>query len=169
MLGAGTIINPIIKIVTTVAILAAVGFFIVRPILDTTEKAIDSADAQLKESQRASQRASRAFDLDFARSRSQAFAGSLQGAWPAAARAIDSCVRNAGDSAARMARCDRLGQKLVHAVQSDRSFALSYAGSLDAQGSDADARRVRDCVKRAGFKPAAMQRCRDKADHLLFG
>ena len=42
MIGAGTVINPIIKIVTTVAILAAVGFFIVRPILDTTENAINS-------------------------------------------------------------------------------------------------------------------------------
>ena len=37
MLGAGTVINPIIKIVTTVAILAAVYFFIVKPTLDTTE------------------------------------------------------------------------------------------------------------------------------------
>ena len=37
MIGAGTIINPILKIVTTVAILAAVYFFIVKPTLDTTE------------------------------------------------------------------------------------------------------------------------------------
>ena len=37
MLGAGTVINPIIKIVTVVAILAAVYFFIVKPTLDTTE------------------------------------------------------------------------------------------------------------------------------------
>ena len=38
MIGAGTVINPIIKVVTTVAILAAVYFFIVKPSLDTTEK-----------------------------------------------------------------------------------------------------------------------------------
>jgi|SRR5687768_18227510 hypothetical protein len=37
MIGAGTIISPIIKIVTTVAILAAVYFFFVKPALDTTE------------------------------------------------------------------------------------------------------------------------------------
>jgi predicted PurR-regulated permease PerM len=37
MIGAGTVINPIVKIVTTVAILAAVYFFIVKPTLDTTE------------------------------------------------------------------------------------------------------------------------------------
>lgn len=42
MLGAGTVINPIIKLVTTVAILAAVYFFIVKPTLDTTNNAFDS-------------------------------------------------------------------------------------------------------------------------------
>jgi hypothetical protein len=42
MLGAGTVINPIIKIVTTIAILAAVYFFIVKPTLDTTNTAFDS-------------------------------------------------------------------------------------------------------------------------------
>ncbi len=41
MLGAGTVINPILKIVTTVAILAAVYFFMVKPILDTTNNAFD--------------------------------------------------------------------------------------------------------------------------------
>jgi hypothetical protein len=43
MLGAGTIINPIIKIVTTVAILAAVYFFMLKPILDTTENTISQS------------------------------------------------------------------------------------------------------------------------------
>lgn len=38
MVGAGTIINPLLKVVTTVAILAAVYFFIVKPSLETTEK-----------------------------------------------------------------------------------------------------------------------------------
>jgi hypothetical protein len=44
MLGAGTVINPIIKVITTVAILAAVYFFIVKPTLDTTNNAFDSFD-----------------------------------------------------------------------------------------------------------------------------
>ncbi len=43
MLGAGTIINPIIKIVTTVAILGAVYLFLVKPTLDTTNDAIDKS------------------------------------------------------------------------------------------------------------------------------
>jgi hypothetical protein len=41
MLGAGTVINPIIKTVTVVAILAASYLFIVKPVLDTTESTID--------------------------------------------------------------------------------------------------------------------------------
>jgi hypothetical protein len=42
MLGAGTVVNPLIKIVTTVAILAAVYLFIVKPVLDTTNTAFES-------------------------------------------------------------------------------------------------------------------------------
>jgi hypothetical protein len=40
MLGAGTVINPIIKIVTTVVILGAVYLFIVKPTLDTTNDVV---------------------------------------------------------------------------------------------------------------------------------
>jgi hypothetical protein len=43
MLGAGTVINPIIKIVTTVVILGAVYLFIVKPALDTTNDVFDEA------------------------------------------------------------------------------------------------------------------------------
>jgi type II secretory pathway component PulM len=44
LIGAGTLISPIIKIVTTVAILAAVYVFIVKPVLDTTENVADGFD-----------------------------------------------------------------------------------------------------------------------------
>ena len=44
MLGAGTVINPIIKVITTVVILGAVYLFIVKPTLDTTNDAFDSFD-----------------------------------------------------------------------------------------------------------------------------
>ena len=166
MLGAGTIINPLIKIVTTVAILAAVYFFIVKPTLDTTEEVVEKAGQGIAATQ---EEAGEAFDLDFARSRARSFADSLRGTWPAAAREVTGCVKSAGDEARAMARCDQLGQRLVHGVQSDRSFALSYADSLEAQGDDAGANRVADCVKGAGFRSAAMERCRRLADELLFG
>ncbi len=42
MIGAGTFINPLLKVLTTVAILAAAYFFIVRPVLDTSEDAFET-------------------------------------------------------------------------------------------------------------------------------
>jgi hypothetical protein len=50
MIGAGTIISPIIKVVTTVAILAAVYFFIVKPTLDTTESISGDINNSINES-----------------------------------------------------------------------------------------------------------------------
>jgi predicted PurR-regulated permease PerM len=50
MIGAGTIISPIIKIVTTVAILAAVYFFFVKPALDTTESISNNINNSISES-----------------------------------------------------------------------------------------------------------------------
>ena len=47
MLGAGTIINPIIKIVTTVVILGAVYLFFVKPALDTTKDITDSVNESI--------------------------------------------------------------------------------------------------------------------------
>ena len=92
MIGAGTVINPIIKIVTTVAILAAVGIFIVKPVLETTEKAVEGAGRQIEAQQRASRQASRDADLQFATSRAESFAQSLQAAWPAAGREAVSYI-----------------------------------------------------------------------------
>ena len=169
MLGAGTVINPIIKIVTTVVVLGAAYLFIVKPVLDTTDKAIDSAGAAIDKAKADSADAVADSQLDFARSRSQSFAQSLQGNWPAASREIRDCMQEAGDELAAVKQCESFAEKLVHTVQSDRNFALSYANSLDAQGDPAAARRVEDCVKDAAYAPAAMQRCRDLADQLLFG
>src|SRR5262245_46095160 len=44
MIGAGTFINPIIKIVTTVVILGAIYLFFVKPALDTTETISENFD-----------------------------------------------------------------------------------------------------------------------------
>jgi hypothetical protein len=169
MLGAGTVINPLIRVITAVIILGAVGIFIVKPALDTTERAIDSVNASVQDGLEQGQQASDNAQLNAAESRAESYAQSLLGTWPAAAREINRCVRAAGDNATAMNGCAELGQTLVHTVQSDRNFALSYADGLDAQGDGAGAERVRDCVKDAGFRPAAMQRCRDLADDLLFG
>ena len=50
MIGAGTFINPLIKVITTVAILAAVYFFIVKPALDTTENITNSVNDSISQS-----------------------------------------------------------------------------------------------------------------------
>ncbi len=48
MIGAGTFLSPLLKVVTTVAILAAAYFFIVKPVLNTTESAFDSVSPALE-------------------------------------------------------------------------------------------------------------------------
>ena len=50
MIGAGTIISPIIRIITTVAILAAIYFFFVKPALDTTESISSNISDSIDES-----------------------------------------------------------------------------------------------------------------------
>ena len=49
MIGAGTIINPILKVVTTVAILGAAYIFIVKPVLDTTEEISGDVSEQVRQ------------------------------------------------------------------------------------------------------------------------
>lgn len=65
MIGAGTFINPLIKVVATVAILAAAYFFIVKPVLNTTENVsssfnesfeLDGVGSNVRESVRDAQR-----------------------------------------------------------------------------------------------------------------
>ena len=108
-------------------------------------------------------------ELSSAQARTRSFAQSLQSSWPAAAREVRSCLKDAGDELSEVKACDNFASRVVHTVQSDRSFALSYAQSLSAQGDSAGANRVEACVKSAGFETAAMQRCRNLADDLLFG
>lgn len=169
MIGAGTIINPILKVLTTVAILAAAYYFIVRPALDTTEKVSQQVSDQVQQAQQQGQQFADDINLDVARSRAESYISSLQSSWPRAATEVSRCIKTAGDDGAALEGCATFAQQLVHAVQSDRSFALSYANSLDAQGRDAAAKRVTACVEHAGFKPGPMEHCRQLSDKLLFG
>ena len=169
MIGAGTIINPIIKVVTTVVVLGAVYLFIVKPVLDRTEDVVNESTAQFRQSQAEAAQRSDEIALEHARSSAESYATSLRSSWPAAAREISACIRDAGRNAVAMERCREFGVTAAHTLQSDYNFANSYADSLDSQGKTADADEVRDCVERAGFKVSAMQRCRDLADRLLFG
>lgn len=173
MIGASTFLNPIFKVVTTVAILAAVYFFILRPVLDTTESVSRSVADQtrqaLEEGRQRAAETQTSVALNVAHSRINSFANSLLSTWPAASRAVRKCEKAAGDNPDPLERCEDFAETLVHTVQSDRSFALSYATSLNAQGRTGDAQRVEDCVEKAGFKAPPMQRCRDLSYDLLFG
>jgi hypothetical protein len=169
VIGAGTVINPIIKVVTTVAILAAAYFLIVRPVLDTTNNAIEKGSELSENAIHQGEQAIHESNLSSAHGQLRSYERSLQSSWPAAARAVRACGQKAGDDLGELNQCVNFAQRVVHTVQSDRSFALSYADSLAAQGDAAAAHRVRQCVKKAGFETAPMQRCRDLADHLLFG
>jgi hypothetical protein len=169
MLGAGTVINPIIKIVTVIVVLGASYLFIVKPILDTTEDAIDKGLEQGREISEQSQQEFRNAQIQGARARANSYRDSLRNSWPAAAREVTACVQKGGDDLQALNRCVNFAQRLVHTVQSDRTFSLSYAQTLSAQGDSAAAARIEACVKQAGFEVAAMQRCRNLADDLLFG
>jgi len=171
VIGAGTVISPLIKVIVTVAVLAGIYFFVVRPILDTTEDISGNVHNQIRRSQQQSNQASRAQDLEFSRSRAASFAqGLLAGSqpWPEASRAVLDCVKKAGASVQAMKRCEKLGETITSKVLSDRNFATSYADNLETQGNAADAAKVRGCIDHAGYDPARMRGCRNLADQLLF-
>ena len=59
MLGADSFVSALLRIVGTVAVLAAVYFFIVKPVLHTTEKVTHDVNHQVNQSFRQSQRQQR--------------------------------------------------------------------------------------------------------------
>jgi hypothetical protein len=168
MIGAGTIINPILKVVTTVAILGAVYIFIVKPVLDTTENISGNVAEQTRQAQIDAGNASEEFDLNFAKDRAGSFASSLRSQWPEAAGEVTNCVRQANKNVKAMEKCEELAYELLTQGQSPRNFSLSYANSLSAQGNAGAAAQVEKCVESAAFNVRDLQRCRDLADRLLF-
>lgn len=171
MLGAETVIGPIIKLVVTVAILAAVGIFIVKPILDTTENISRNVNESVRNSIQNSIHETHQQTADTQslsdRLATQSYATALQGQWPAAAREVKSCLAHA-DTSVAIHQCRALGERLTQTVLVDYLYARSYADSLDSQGDEAHADRIRACVKRAGFGAAAMHRCRNLGHDLVF-
>lgn len=161
MIGAGTIISPIIKVATTVAILAAVYFFIVKPVLDTTEKATIGIGQGISGTEGA--------ELDVARRQAESRAdGFLAGAnpWRQARAEVRDCIKQAGSEVGAMQRCASLAQR-IQGASTNRNVALSQADGIALQGREGDARRIRQCVTKAGFKSGAMSKCRALAGELL--
>ena len=169
LIGAGTVINPIVKVVTTVAILGAVYLFFVKPALDTGKEITASVGEQTRRAVDEAQARTDAIQLDIATNRAESYGNSLRSTWPEASRVVRGCVKEAHSDADAMDRCVNLGQTIVTQVQSNRNFARSYADSLAASGRTAEADEVLRCVEDAGFKVGPMQRCRNLADRFLFG
>jgi hypothetical protein len=171
MLGADTAISGIIRLVTTVGILAAVYFLIVKPVLNTTEDVVHHATHAAgiqqhhidRQAQRAQISGERQRALSYA---SSALAGSQP--WYAASRMLHRCVREADNDLPKMRACARAGEHLT-TLYSPRNISMSYATSVAAAGNSAGAAGIRQCVDKAAFKLVPMLHCKDLATKLLFG
>jgi hypothetical protein len=91
MLGAGTVINPIVRIIVVVAILGATYLFIVKPILDTTNNAFDQFGSAFDDLPTDIQdQVDNAFDdLNDANARNR----------------LERCIKDAGSNVQRINRC----------------------------------------------------------------
>ena len=101
MIGAGTFLNPLIKVVTTVAILAAIYFFFVKPSLDTTEEISGSINDSVNES----------LDRSFEQSNDlqKSIQKSIDSSIPPAARRAQKrgeCISRAGGDVAQINACN---------------------------------------------------------------
>ena len=107
MIGAGTFINPLMKILVSVAVLAATYFFIIRPVLDTTENAfetvapafesIDGFQQASPETRRAARRAARVQETQAAASAARTKAASK----------LLGCIADASGDVAEINRCNQ--------------------------------------------------------------
>ena len=112
MLGAGTVINPIIKIVTTVAILGAVYLFIVKPILDTTNNTIDRAFDESANIQKSVQQSIKQANQQAQQQGAGSVQFSASGLTPKQADKIQRCVDRAGGDVNALQACGELANRL---------------------------------------------------------
>jgi F0F1-type ATP synthase membrane subunit b/b' len=116
MVGAGTFLNPLLKVVTTVAILAAVYFFLVRPILDTTENisggVLNSVNQGLSQAAKAQRQAKQA-EKQAQRQGAQSFEIQAGGLSLKQAQRIQRCVHDAGQDVDALQACGERANRLA--------------------------------------------------------
>jgi|SRR5687767_2531923 hypothetical protein len=100
MIGAGTFINPLIKVITTVAILAAVYFFFVKPALDTTSDITENVGDSISDSRKAFNRELRQTDVP-----TSTFSYSFTSNNEKAIDKATKCIANAGNDQAQIQEC----------------------------------------------------------------
>ena len=107
MIGAGTFINPLIKVITTVAILAAVYFFIVKPALDTTESISDSVNDSISQSFNGFDNLSPQFQQDIKQAEKLADnANAASSQQIQNANKLLNCIQNANNDVATIQACN---------------------------------------------------------------
>jgi len=116
MIGAGTFLNPLLKVVTTIAVLAAIYFFLVRPILDTTEsisgQITNTVNRGLDQTEKAQKQAQQA-EKQAQQQGAQSFEIQAGGLSLEQANRIQQCVENAGQDVDALQACGELANKLA--------------------------------------------------------
>jgi hypothetical protein len=102
MIGAGTFINPLLKILTTVAILGAVYLFVIKPVLDTTEEVTRPFNETLRQSMRQIDEAVDQANAPFTQSEVRR---EVSGLSTAQARRLTNCIQRAGSNVNRFNAC----------------------------------------------------------------
>jgi hypothetical protein len=106
MVGAGTFINPLLKIITVVAILGATYIFILEPVLDTTEDISDNVNNSISESvQSTNEQIDKALRQSGA-AQTVEIPQSSQYSIKEASKLLD-CIRRANGNVDKIQRCNR--------------------------------------------------------------
>jgi hypothetical protein len=107
MIGAGTFINPLLKIVTVVAILGASYLFIVKPALDTTEEISAGFNNSIGESlQTTNDQIDKALEQAGPGTQTIEIPQSSQDSLKEANRLLD-CIQRANGNVDKIQRCNR--------------------------------------------------------------
>jgi F0F1-type ATP synthase membrane subunit b/b' len=106
MIGAGTFINPLLKIITAVAVLGAAYIFIVEPVLDTTENVSDDFNRSIGQSlESTNQQIDKALQQSGA-AQTIEIPQSSQDSIKEANRLLD-CIQRANGNVDKIQRCNR--------------------------------------------------------------
>jgi hypothetical protein len=106
MIGAGTFINPLLKIITVVAVLGATYLFIVRPVLDTTEEVSSNINDSVSQSlQSTNDQIDKALQQSGA-AQTVEIPQSSQNSLKEANRLLD-CIQRANGNVDKIQRCNR--------------------------------------------------------------
>ena len=112
MVGAGTFLNPLLKVVVTVAVLAATYFFIVKPILDTTNNTIDRAFDESANIQKSVQQSIKQANQQAQQQGAENVQFQASGLTPKQAERVQNFVAKAGGDFNALHACGRLAERL---------------------------------------------------------